>query len=331
MRLLIYSFVIAVLSACSAGRSSFNPNKKYSPAEIQKDYSVFQNILQQSHPGLYWYTTKDSLDYYFKWGVAQLKDSMTEPEFRKVLSYVAAKIHCGHTSVRFSDRYSRFEDTARGNFFPLSVKIWNDTMVVAANLNRRDSIIKRGTMIKKINNMPIDFIVDSLFQFLSADGYNQTHKYQTLSNRGFFGSLFTLVFGPSEKYSLEYADSLGQTKTKIIPANNPRTDTFNRRFIRPIPRFPKLTRRERKKLQLPDIRSLRIDSSGRTGFMELNSFGRGFHLKKFFRSSFRSLRKTKVEDLVIDVRGNGGGNVTNSTFISRYLTDHHFKIADSLY
>ncbi|MBK5270652.1 MAG: peptidase S41, partial [Bacteroidia bacterium] len=33
----------------------------------------------------------------------------------------------------------------------------------------------------------------------------------------------------------------------------------------------------------------------------------------------------------IDVRGNGGGSISNSTVLSRYLTDHRFKIADSLY
>ena len=331
MRILSLSFLIVFFTACSTGKSSFNPNKKYSPQEIQKDYSVFQDILQESHPGLYWYTPKDSMDYFFRWGAAQLKDSMTEPQFRKVLAYVTAKIDCGHTSVRPSKKYSHYLDTVRSKIFPLSLKLWPDTMTVAVNLFRKDSILKRGTVIKKINNQPVEFIVDSLFEFLSADGHNLTHKYQTLSNRGAFGQYYTSVFGLPENYIIEYIDSAGQTKTTTIPVYDPHKDTSRRIFIRPFPRLPKPSRKEQKKMQFPAIRVLRIDSADHTALMDLNSFGRGFRLKKFFRHSFRALKKDKIRYLVIDVRGNGGGIVTNATFISRFIADHSFKVADSLY
>src|SRR6266705_2441049 len=99
MRILA-SFIVMLLVGCGVSKNSFSPNKKYSPQQIQKDYSIYQTMLEESHPGLYWYTSKDSMDYYFSNGAAQLKDSMTESQFRKVLTYVTAKINCGHTSVR---------------------------------------------------------------------------------------------------------------------------------------------------------------------------------------------------------------------------------------
>jgi hypothetical protein len=89
-------------TGCSSFKSSFDPAKKYSSKQLEKDYSIFQNILQESHPGLYWYTPKDSMDYYFNWGKEQIKDSLTEPQFKQVLSYVLAKMDCGHTTVRSS-------------------------------------------------------------------------------------------------------------------------------------------------------------------------------------------------------------------------------------
>jgi hypothetical protein len=91
---------LLLISSCGVSKSSFSPNKKYALAQVQKDYSLYRNILEEHHPGLYWYTSKDSMDYYFSWGEQHLKDSMTEPEFRKVLTYVTAKVNCGHTSVR---------------------------------------------------------------------------------------------------------------------------------------------------------------------------------------------------------------------------------------
>jgi C-terminal processing protease CtpA/Prc len=65
--------------------------------------------------------------------------------------------------------------------------------------------------------------------------------------------------------------------------------------------------------------------------MDLASFGRNYGLRKFFHNSFKALRKNNIGHLIIDVRSNGGGSVTNSTMITRYLIDHRFKIADSLY
>ncbi len=338
MRILFAVAIVMFLAGCGVSKSSFSPTKKYSLQQVENDYSIYQTMLQDSHPGLYWYTPKDSMDKYFREGAAQLKDSMTEPQFRRVLTWVTSKIHCGHTSLRFSKPYSKYLDTVRSKIFPLSMKVWSgkdpgdeDTMVVATNLNRRDTIFKRGTRVEKINGRPIEEILDTMFQFISSDGYNRTHKFQTLSNRGYFGNLYTSLYGLSESYTIDYVDDAGKSRSTSIPVYNSATDTFNRAFIRLISTIPQPSRKERKLRELSSVRQLKIDTVNRTAFMDLNSFGRGYHLKSFFRHSFRALRREKIKYLIIDVRNNGGGSVTNSTFISRYLINHRFKIADSLY
>jgi hypothetical protein len=272
------------------------------------------------------------MDYYFNYGKEHLKDSMTEPEFRKVLNYVTAKINCGHTTVRSSKKWSKYSDTARlGKMFPLSMKIWNDTMVVTANLNRKDSIIKRGTVISKINGKTGAELVDTLFNYISTDGYNRTHKYQTLSNRGFFGSLYTSLFGLSEKYTIEYLDTEGKIKSTTVPVYDPGMDTVNRAAIRPVSNIPHPSRKESRHQELNTVRLLKIDSANHTAMMDLISFGSGYGLRGFFRNSFGALQQNKIGHLIIDVRSNGGGEVTNSTLISRYIVSQKFKISDSLY
>ena len=93
-----------LLTACGVSKSSFSPARKFAPDQLQKDYDLYRAILEHHHPSLYWYTSKDSIDYYFDVGRRQLSDSMTEPQFRKLLSFVTAKINCGHTTVRRSGR-----------------------------------------------------------------------------------------------------------------------------------------------------------------------------------------------------------------------------------
>src|SRR5258707_9226602 len=127
------------LFACKTSQKGFRPNRRYSREVMRKDYMVFRHLLEAWHPSLYWYTSKDSMSAYFDEGYAAIQDSMTEPQFRRVLSYVIAKVDCGHTSVRASKAYVHYLDTARLPQFPLVLKFWTDTMVVAANLNRQDS------------------------------------------------------------------------------------------------------------------------------------------------------------------------------------------------
>lgn len=324
--------LLLILTGCVAGNRSFSPARKYSPDRLQKDYAIYRQILEEAHPGLYWYTSKDNMDEYFDWGRRQLTDSLTEGGFRRVLNYVTAKINCGHTAVRASKRFLNYQDTARlTRVFPLSLKLWNDTAVVAANLNRRDSLLTRGTQITRINGRSIKEVVDTLFNYISTDGYNTTHKFQTLSNRGFFGALYSSLFGIADQYSIEFIDSTGLVKNTTIKTYLPASDTVGRAALRPVRQTPQPSRKERRERQRNSVRLLKIDSTDRIAMMDLNSFGRGYGLKGFFRRSFRSLQKNNIGHLMIDVRGNGGGSVTNSTLISRYISDHRFKVGDSLY
>jgi hypothetical protein len=195
-RILLLLLVFA--SSCAVSKN-FTPATRYAPEALQQDYAVFQQILETEHPGLYWYTPKDSMDFYFQHGKTMLKDSLTETEFRNILNYIIAQIHCGHTSVRASGRYLRSVDSLRPRPLPLSIKIWPDTAVVTGNANRRDSVVMRGAVLTAIDGVPMSRIVDTLFRYLPADGYNLTHKYQTLSNRGVFANMYPAVFGYKKK------------------------------------------------------------------------------------------------------------------------------------
>ena len=65
--------------------------------------------------------------------------------------------------------------------------------------------------------------------------------------------------------------------------------------------------------------------------MTVATFDRSNHLKKFFKNSFKNLQKSHINNLIIDVRSNGGGDAGLSTLLTRYIIDHKFKLADSLY
>jgi hypothetical protein len=319
-------FFIAFIGSSCAVSKAYNPSRKFSSAQLEKDYSLFRNSLEETHPSLYWYTSKDSMDFYFNAGKSKLSDSLTEPQFRKVLSYVVSKIRCGHTSVRSSKAAAEYFDN-RSPSFALFIKAWPDTVIVTANLNRKDTVVTRGAILKSIDGKPITQIVDSLFSFLSADGYNTSHKYQTLSNGGSFRNLYASVFGLKQKTPVEFIDTNGRLRSALLNLYNPKADTPKPDLPRPKP----LSKKERKRLILQSQRSLHIATVSNTAFMEVNTFTKGNGLRSFFRKSFKQIKKQGIKNLVVDVRGNGGGSVTLSNLLTKYIADKPFSISDSLY
>lgn len=315
-------------AACSSSKKHFDPNKKFPAAKLKDDYNLFRNILEESHPGLYWYTPKDSINYYFNVGYSRIKDSMTEPQFRALLSYVIAKINCGHTTTKNSKAFAKYLVKARSSQFPIGIKFLQDTAVISANMNKRDTVLTPGTIVNSINNLPINVIRDSIMQFISADGYNTTHKRQTMSNGYAFGQYYKSVFGDPGKFNVHYAAKGNVDKTTTTSLYKTKPDSS---FKNQLAYVPKPSKKERKKLNLENDRSLKIDTLKSTGVLELTTFASGKSLKHFIRHSFKKLRKLQVQHLIIDVRNNGGGDVSNSTLLTRLLTDKKFKLADSLY
>lgn len=329
----LWAIFILLLTGCGVSKNVYSPGKKYTLQELSKDYDLYQNILEAHHPSLYWYRSKDSMDNYFEKGRKQLKDSMTEIDFRKVLNFVTAKIGCGHTTTSASKSFSKYADKAPlSKLFPLSVKIWPEAAVVTANLNRKDSLIKRGTVIKSINGKSLQQLADTMFQYISTDGYNNTHRYQRLSSFGAFGSAYTSLYGLSDKYAVEYVAPDGSTQTDSLKVYNIASDTAGRKPARPpVKSQPKPSRQERREAMLNRSRLLQIDTANKTAMMNLATFTRNYGLRRFFKNSFKTLKENNIQHLIIDVRNNGGGSVTNSTILTRYITNHRFKICDTLF
>jgi Peptidase family S41 len=323
MRLFFTLLFVTFLFSCSVSRD-YNPNRKYSKEELQQDYTLLRNILEKKHPSLYWYTPKDSMNYFFDEGYKAIADSMTELQFGwKILAPLTAAIHCGHTSFSMSKGWNKFIKDRRIPSFPLYMKIWKDTMVVTGNLNPGDSVIKKGSVITSINGLKSAEIISHMFGYMVEDGYSSNVNYIRLSAS--FPYFHRNIFGLYKTYHVRYIDSNGIEKNTWLPYYNPKSDSAGRRKAnKPELKEKKLTSREK----LKNIRSLQIDTT--FSLMTINSFSKG-HLKSFFKRSFRKLRQQKSKNLVIDIRANGGGEINNYVLLTKFLRNTSFKVADTAF
>ena len=323
------SFIILILilfSACATSNKNYDPVKKYPKEALQSDYTLLKHILETKHPSLYWYTSKDSMDIFFAKYYAAIEDSMTEQRFGwKILAPLVDKIHCGHTSFGMSKGYNKWVTNKRIPSFPLYLKIWNDTMVITANLNRKDSILKKGILVTSINGLNCEALKTNMFNYMPEDGMANNVNYLRLS--GNFPYYHRNIFGLSREYTVKFLDSTNTERTVKVPLFEPPKDTVKRpRPAIPAVKPPKRTKEEK----LQASRSLTVDTLNNTAVITLNTFSSG-RLRKFFRQTFRRIRKDNINNVVLDLRSNGGGKINLSTLLTKYVTRQTFKVADSAY
>ena len=330
-------FVIAVvllyaLSSCSAtGSVAYTPERKYSPEQLKEDVQVMEETFKKNHPSLYWYNSKEEVDASFQRAYEKLNDSLNEVQFRNVIAETIFPIRCGHTSVRFSKNYNQFIAGKRLPTFPFVAKVVDDsTLVVTANLNRRDSLIRTGTPILSINGLTARQVIDSLLPLVSIDGNSKSFSYQNISNN--FTTYYNIRFGLQKNYTINYINTRGEVKRTVLPLFDPARDTTRRRPVSitpqtPPPSQPEISERQQR---LQRTRSFSIDSSKKFATLRISSFGPALQ-KHFLKRAFKQLEKKNIQHLVIDVRNNGGGLIKKSLYLTRFISKEPFVFTDSIY
>ncbi len=316
--------LVVLLSSCAASKKiGYRPTDKLPSQALQQDTRLLKSILETNHPSLYWYTPKDSIDLYFNQALLSITDSLTELQYRNKMSWVINKIRCGHTQVRFSKKYTKFYTGRRLPQFPLSLKAWQDSIVVVNNF-LKDSLLKRGTIITSINGRTNREVLDSMYSLLGGDGPYNNFQQQLVSF--YFPQFYKSTFGIDSTFKIGFLDSTGLPQSTTIPYFKPVSDSLEKTRIAAL---PKLSRKERKKYTLLSQRNLEIDTAKSTAVFNINTFSEG-KLNRFFRKSFKTIDRLQIKNLVIDLRQNSGGSIYSSIRLLQYLVPGSFKLADTI-
>jgi hypothetical protein len=327
----LYLLIISLFTACrtSKPQSTNVPTpltRAYSAAQLQSDFRLMRRALEEAHPGLYRYHSRDSVSRWFDAAYRRLNRSMTEIEFRRAIEPTIDRIGCGHTDLYASRAFIRYRKKHPLRAFPVDVTVLNNRLYVRTNRST-DSTIRRGAEITAIDGKPSDVILNDFFRYISSDGYNQTFKPFMMNLSG-FGSYYALVYGiDSTAQRLTFRDSTGLIRTlafrpKPTATQQPRLDSLDKRNV------PASKPRKRPKPEQPLNPERQLTFSDRdssVAVMRVASFS-GLEQRRFFRESFAALAKRKgISNLVIDLRGNLGGNSSTSLKLASYILDKPFQ------
>ena len=283
--------------------------------QLLKDFDLFKRIYEKANAGLYKYHSKQEIDSVFRVSRKRIQNQTSYREFYNIIWDVIDFTGSCHNDLNYPDSLNR-ELRKQKVFFPLPLKYLNNKLYS----NREYENIPAGSEILSVNGIPVNDFAKEISRFTSTDGYNLTGKYAFLETRMLFFYIY-LAYGEQDSFSIHYRDS-SETKQKVLASVDYKNalENYQKRFI---PAY--------EKSREIDYSFQYLDSSG-TGLLTVNTFSLGGpkseghkNYAAFLDSVFSDLKNRNIQNLIVDIRENGGGNDPNDLLLYSYLAKRNFR------
>lgn len=294
--------------------------KTFSPEKLREDFKILKDAIVKIHPGIYRYQTPESFEKLSAEFESKLDRNFSEGEFFIFISQFTNRIFCGHTYANPYNQNSLLRERLFGGktYLPFYFQIVDGKIIVTENAS--DANLSKGSEIRKINNITSKKIIETLFGVTKGDGRNTVaHRIQSIELTRFeaeryalFDWFFPLFFSlKDEKFSIEAVDYKTKKQMKFETAamtKAVRTAEMEKRYGK-TPTYD-----DGWKFEVLDDNSayLKIDNSITWRLKKIK-------FKEFLANAFAELRAKNVQNLIVDLRGNGGGDTDVGSELSSYL------------
>ncbi len=283
----------------------------YASDQLKQDLTSLKSELEKYHAGLYRYTSKGELNKVFDQVMNNLDHDMDQVGYYRLIAPYVAKINCGHTRMRLPEVVrTKVQDNEL--FLPFKVKIIDEKIYVLEYYGKEEALAP-GMEILGINNHSIEQIRENVFASLPSDGFIETSKLRYWERD--FSYLYTLLMELSaNEYQLTIKDTT-QVRTVIVEGIQ-------------FEEIPDEVSND------PWLSFSEIDN--RTSLLRIRTFSsgainrRGQDYYQFLETTFKSLDQTNTQNLILDLRGNGGGDDNYGAKLISYLSPEPFGYFESI-
>ena len=313
--------IIFIFLACRSDekiRYYYDTQYLFEISELTEDFEVLRIVLEEIHPGMNRYTPKERMDFLFDSLYSQIHNEMTEFDFFKFISPIITEIRCGHTNISPSDNFTQYNAKKKA-YFPMQLKFIEGKAYVLKSFSTHE-LVPPGSEIYSINDRPVSSIIDKIFSMIPSDGNIRTAKYKKLDED--FSELYFQCIGPYDEYKIEY---LPYDEEVIMENTYPgvsinevwdHKSSYMSRQCDPL-KFSILDQQNVAILTIVTFIPSIIN----------NNFGNFY---EFIDSTFTLLNNNKISNLIIDIRGNNGGDEHYFNHVLSKMIDVPYRIYDRI-
>jgi hypothetical protein len=323
LALLLGAAPLAAQSTAARGVERQAGDRALTPAQALEDFDILRHALEETHAGLYRYSRKPDLDRRFDALRARLERPVDRPAFIGVVSGMLAEIRCGHTRLEYDD--STNAALARARQFPLGLAVEGSRLMVVSNDTPDDATIRPGMEVLRINGRTATEVLDLLLPRLPGDGFIETGKRVQLGRS--FGRYYWLFVDQAAEFLVTARDSGGPTVTTrlagVVSAERARNGTGNPVNARMLANAARLEGSR-------ENVALRFVSGRNIAHLRVRAFA-GAAYPDQIEAAFRTLRDSGTTALILDLRGNGGGDDLYGALLVSQFTDRPFRYFDRIH
>lgn len=290
--------------ACTQGQQN---NSFLSPKEMSGDFEYLVKTLDEMNPNLYAFISRDEFDKKVETIRDEIKEPMSLLDFFLRVSYLVHSVEQGHTQASYM---LGFWQDCNSGMIPLNFRVIGNQLFVKDNYSSTSDLV-RGSEILSINGIPSAELIDTLGKYT----IKETETFSSLVLEGKIPYYLWMVYQFNDGYKLKYVSPyIKQIKTTTL--NGLSIFDYGDK------RYPKRKKREY---------AFKIDKN-KIGILKAESFGVELEpFKEFIDSVFQVIESEHIDNLIIDIRDNDGGDIVHGYLILDYIADVQLKFASKYY
>ena len=344
-RCIIIGLLFFLLMGCqSIERYNAHLEQEISVQKLKKDVAFIQKKIRKNHVKYDWYNSKEIIDYRFD----SLRQSIQQPlkpnEFYLKVQPIIHSLGHGHTDIYPLFRKYSKEELARtkdskGIFSQLATFWQNDTLYYSGPFYKKYNL-KPGAIILQIDSIQPKQLVDKYQHTFYGDGFNLTY-FKNRLNRNFFSYFYTLDYGSKDSilYTFQQDGKVFQQKFyRVFPEKKEEPKKVEKDTVKVVVQKPKAPEEKLKQHEFSFnkssnsyTRSLSFPTNDSTlAVLKVSTFSHDT-FEKDYEEIFKLIQSYKVQNLVLDLRNNGGGRLADSYQLFSYVVPNQSRFLGEQY
>lgn len=289
------------------------------PAEfLRADFDFLRAALEEAHGGLYRHHSKAEIDELFNSSRRELGRPMQQLEYYKFLSRLLANIGDGHMKLDYAGTMPN------PYLFPYRILIEGNKATILSNDTKNDTLIKPGMQLLSVNNRSFKEIKKQTLPCIMSDGYNTTKKTSSLESN--FSQYFKIFIDTSSTFSIKLRDVSGKVFSVNVQGVKNAERAANRNQNPVNANTMALTSTVEGSTENVSLRF----TQDNTALLRIRYFV-GDRYKHEIDSLFEIISERKSKQMILDLRGNGGGLDEYGAYTASKFLEKPFRYLDRIH
>lgn len=309
-----YIYKITIVILFFYFHDGYGQTNNFTKQQISEDLVFLRDQLLITHPNIFIYNSKS--DFYQFFEKIEIPEVITENEAYSIISTVSSLIRDGHTFFYPSTALMNSNNEGRC-FIPFKVFWDGSNLFIRENYSNGHEIII-GKKIISINGENSQELIQFMLENMMRDGNNYNYPIWVLNN--YFFEYYSYFRGCPTEFKLIVETSNGK-KTEISAEGLSKSDLLNR-----------IRANESNKEKAIYVE---FDLSNSIAILTITDWHNDM-LRKYYKQRFKraiitileQVKSYKVENLIIDIRNNQGGEPKNSRLLLSHLLEEPFVLVE---